>query len=385
MSQISNPQPNSEALGFDLAEIHPNITRGTDNDDLIIGNFQSEQAYNQALQNTASEILADASFSAAITDAILSAPNAAVVNTAFDVVDDAKAAMQAIGTAASPADATVQAILSLNTAIKFFQTNNLNASELLATRAQLANSLGVVIDALGGNDIVASGVGYDEIFGGNGNDYLFGNQGKDTIAGGQGNDTIFGGKDDDLILGGQGDDYLSGDFGNDSIFGNKDNDTLFGGEGNDSVFGGQGNDVIFGGQGNDVVSGDKGNDSLFGGEGQDTFRFGLFLAGGGAIPTAAEKPLGMDSIGDFNPTEDKIQLDRCLFPELNSDTLLANDFAKINSLNDLNNPANQGATIVYDSSSGLVYYNATDAAGDEVEVVKLQSNLNLSADNFNSF
>jgi hypothetical protein len=96
--------------------------------------------------------------------------------------------------------------------------------------------------------------------------------------------------------------------------------------------------------------------------------------------------LGMDSIGDFNPLEDKIQLDRCLFPEFSSDTLLAGDFAKINALNDLNNPANQGATIVYDSSSGLVYYNPTDATGDEVEVVKLQSNLNnLSADNFNSF
>ncbi len=382
MSLIPNPNPSPEAPGFDLSSINPNIVRGTDGDNLILGDFQTQEEYDLELKNKAVGIVSDASFSASLTDAILSAPNASIVNTAFDVVEDAKVALQAIGTAASPGDATVEAILSLNTAIAFFQANNLNASELLEARAQLADCLGKVVDGAEGNDILASGVGYDELFGGTGNDYLFGNQGNDTIAGGQGNDTIAGGKDEDLLLGGQGDDNLSGDVGNDQIFGNRENDTLLGGEGNDSLYGGQGNDNIFGGQGNDLVSGDKGNDNLFGGGGQDTFRFGLFLVGNEAIPTAAEKPLGMDSIGDFNPTEDKIQLDRRLFPELTNDTLVASDFAKINSLNDL---ANQGAAIVYDSSSGLVYYNATDAAGDEVEIVKLQSNLNLNADNFNSF
>ncbi len=379
MSLIPNPTFGQENPGFDLIGIHPNVIRGTEENKIILGTFQSQKTYNKILQDKSIEIVSEISFNTALTDAILGASHASetVLTATVDTIEETKAKLQAIGTSAQPADATVQAILSLNTAIEFFQAHNLDAAKLLDARDRLAGALGNAIDGTGSSDIIASGVGYDEVFGRAENDILFGNQGNDTIAGETGNDTIFGGKDNDLLLGGQGNDRISGELGNDVIFGELGNDTLLGDTGNDSLYGGQGNDFISGGQDNDF---------LLGNEGQDTFYFNSFLTIGETMPTVAENPLGLDSIGDFNPAEDRIAIDRRLFPAFDSDTLLVSDFAKINAIEDWTNPANRSATIVYDTSTGLVYYNPTDEMGDEVEIVKLQPNLNnLSADNFNSF
>lgn len=69
---------------------------------------------------------------------------------------------------------------------------------------------------------------------------------------------------------------------------------LFGEAGNDILWGAQGDDSISGGSGNDVLFGGAGYDSLTGGAGNDLFQY-----------SAGD---GIDSILDFLPEEDKLQL-----------------------------------------------------------------------------
>jgi len=72
---------------------------------------------------------------------------------------------------------------------------------------------------------------------------------------------------------------------------------MLGGNGNDTLDGGNGNDRINGGSGDDFLTGGKGRDRLTGAAGADTF---LFQA-------------GRDVIRDFNPVEDRLQLDSNLW------------------------------------------------------------------------
>ncbi len=62
-----------------------------------------------------------------------------------------------------------------------------------------------VIDALGGDDIVATGNGNDVITGGAGNDILKGGAGEDIITGGIGNDVLQGGRENDTYIYNRGD------------------------------------------------------------------------------------------------------------------------------------------------------------------------------------
>ena len=66
--------------------------------------------------------------------------------------------------------------------------------------------------------------------------------------------------------------------------------------GNDKLFGGEGNDRLFGGEGNDTFTGGAGADYLNGGAGHDTFKIGY------------SDPSEVDTIADFNPQDDVIDL-----------------------------------------------------------------------------
>ncbi len=66
--------------------------------------------------------------------------------------------------------------------------------------------------------------------------------------------------------------------------------------GSDTLVGGNGNDTLIGGVGNDVLVGNGGNDRLEGGLGHDTFVFTNVKSG------------GVDTIVDFDSTQDKIDL-----------------------------------------------------------------------------
>lgn len=103
----------------------------------------------------------------------------------------------------------------------------------------------IVVNALGGNDIVflsSDLLGGEAItapamvIGGAGNDYLFGGSGTDWLFGGDGNDALYGHTGDDLLLGGSGDDWL---------------------------FGGSGNDILGGGDGFDYLDGQGGCDQAY--------------------------------------------------------------------------------------------------------------------------
>ena len=107
------------------------------------------------------------------------------------------------------------------------------------------------------------------------------------ITGTPGNDTLIGTNLADTINGLAGQDTLNGGEGNDTLMGGSQRDVLRGGSGNDTLDAGPGTDVLFGGTGNDLLTG--------GGPGIDLFR----------IISPNE---GADTITDFDPTEDIIQV-----------------------------------------------------------------------------
>ena len=123
--------------------------------------------------------------------------------------------------------------------------------------------------------------------------------GDDLIWTGDGNDHLYGDAGDDDLHGGGGNDTLEGGLGNDFLYGGSDDDTLRGGADSDRLRGGPGADLLDGGDGDDHLEADSysqgaGDDTLVGGAGIDHFVFGL----------------GQDSdtITDFTPGADHIDL-----------------------------------------------------------------------------
>ncbi len=96
---------------------------------------------------------------------------------------------------------------------------------------------------------------------------------------------------------------MNGGSGNDTLFGDSGKDTLRGSTGNDTLKGGTGNDRLLGGAGNDKkMNGGAGNDMLTGNAGADRFQFYNALGS-----------TNVDSVTDFNGTQDLFQLDNAIF------------------------------------------------------------------------
>ncbi|MEB3341347.1 calcium-binding protein [Okeania sp.] len=193
--------------------------------------------------------------------------------------------------------------------------------------------------------------------GGQGKNQIDGNRSQNQIDGQAGNDTINSGGGNDNILGGSGHDIVNGGTGNDVINGGAGNDTLNGGSGNDNLIGGSGRDELIGRTGNDRLTGNSGNDTLTGGGGKDRFIYDSerrFRTG----------DFGVDTITDFIVGQDHIVLDKTTFTSLDSragNRLSAKDFA---ILKDNADAATSSAEIVYNSSTGDLFYNANgDVAG----------------------
>ena len=142
-----------------------------------------------------------------------------------------------------------------------------------------------------------------------------------------------------------GDDILFGTDRNDKIKGGAGNDYIRGGAGNDRLFGNEGKDALIGGTGNDVLAGGAGDDILTGGMGKDRFVFG------DGTPFDAAS-LGIDRINDFTPGEDSIVLNKATFNLFKQD--FASNFAIVT---DDDSAATSTAAIVYNSSSGSLFYN----------------------------
>ncbi|MBV6625177.1 MAG: cadherin-like domain-containing protein, partial [Rivularia sp. (in: Bacteria)] len=142
------------------------------------------------------------------------------------------------------------------------------------------------------------------------------------VSTGDGNDNIQTGAGDDRVEGGDGDDTIRGGAGDDGGFNRYvdggSSGGLFGGNGNDAIFGEAGNDDLYGEAGNDTLSGVDDNsltpgigerDELSGGTGND-----LFILGDSIniyyddLDTSTNGDNDYATITDFNPSEDKAQL-----------------------------------------------------------------------------
>jgi Ca2+-binding RTX toxin-like protein/uncharacterized protein YjiK len=293
----------------------------------------------------------------------------------------------------------------------------------------------------GDNTIVGYGAGDNLIDGGAGKDTLSGGDGNDTLLGGAGNDTLNGDAGNDILRGGDGNNILNGGAGNDVLYSSTTGvDTLTGGTGDDvyeihntsdqivenpgegtdtvwtdasytlsanietmylvgSIYGtgnagdntivgyGAGDNVISGAAGNDTLIGGAGNDLLFGGSGNDTFVFdsSSFLA---------SVISGVDTIGDFTATQDKIQLSKAAFAALSTSagtlsaynsTSLTGDFVTVTNANQATFAAS-AAKILYNSDTGSLFYNADgNVAGfgaNGGQFAQLNSGLSLTSNDF---
>lgn len=179
---------------------------------------------------------------------------------------------------------------------------------------------------LGGDDLIDGAEGNNRLYGGFGNDTLFSGTGDDFIYGGSGNDLVHASFGNDSIDGGFGEDVLSFDLmidpagvsanlltahyvfadmgtmtvtGIEDLVGSNYGDSLVGNNGVNLLVGGGGADTLYGLMGNDRLIGGAGADQLQGGLGNDVFIYN-------AVSDSA--PSGMDTILDFQPLYDKIDL-----------------------------------------------------------------------------
>ncbi|WP_376094530.1 beta strand repeat-containing protein [Roseomonas sp. CCTCC AB2023176] len=172
--------------------------------------------------------------------------------------------------------------------------------------------------------LVVIGTAAVNLTGGAGDDVLVGNEAANVLAGGAGNDnySVNGSVDTIVEEAGGGIDavYSTADLTlpeNVEVLvllgaavygtGNAGDNVVLGNAADNILSGGAGYDVLEGGAGADILIGGNGPDALTGGAGADLFRFeGLADAFAGAVNTG-------DTLLDFTPGEDRIQLNAAAF------------------------------------------------------------------------
>lgn len=136
----------------------------------------------------------------------------------------------------------------------------------------------MVLNGLGGNDVIAPDPGAPAGITARTEPIIDGGEGEDEITGGDGTDELHGGADADVLSPGRGFfNVVFGEGGADRLEGDEGEDFLFGGKGDDVVGGGDGSDTVawIDGDGNDTVDGGAGLDSLEvdGGDAAETFTY----------------------------------------------------------------------------------------------------------------
>lgn len=138
-------------------------------------------------------------------------------------------------------------------------------------------------------------------------------------------------------------------------------DLINAGDGDDIVNGAGGKDVLIGGLGGDRLNGGSGHDRLFGQAGADRY---VFDSGAGFSTTA----FGIDTVMDFSRNDgDKLVLDKSSFTALlsASSTGTSSGFsisAEFAIVTDSSAAATSNALIVYDTTSGALFYNQNSGA-----------------------
>jgi Ca2+-binding RTX toxin-like protein len=204
------------------------------------------------------------------------------------------------------------------------------------------------------------------------NNLLYAGTGNNVLDGGAGSDTVtwaYGvsgavGVTASLASGtatGSGSDTL---IGIEHLIGSANADRLTGDGNANHLSGGLGNDTLDGGGGADTLAGGDGNDQLSGGLGADVFRFDT-------LPNATTN---RDTILDFSVVDDTIQLENAIFTSLAATgTLAAGSFR---SGAGVTAAADADDFVIYDSSSGALYYDANGNTGaGPVQIASLASGL----------
>jgi Ca2+-binding RTX toxin-like protein len=230
-----------------------------------------------------------------------------------------------------------------------------------------------------GNDFanqLISGSGADHLIGGGGNDRLNGGAGADLMEGGADNDTYFVDNAADQVIeavgGGKDLVYASTSW---TMTADQEIEQLrANGAGATSgvTFVGNGfANTLAGGSGDDTLNGGAGKDILSGGAGSDTFVFDAPLIAGNA-----------DTVADFNPGADKIQLDHTVFTGLGA--VGGGDTGALDpSAFAIGSAVGSGPQIVYNPINGGLVYDANgSAAGGTTAFATLTGHPGISAANF---
>jgi hypothetical protein len=170
--------------------------------------------------------------------------------------------------------------------------------------------------------------------------------------------TAYGNTQSNVLKGSQKADWIEGRGGHDEIRGKAGGDTLIGSSGDDAIFGGAGVDTIHG---------RSGSDTLTGGNGADTFVF-----------DRAPGPDNVDTISDFAPGIDKIQLDDAIFTAIGAAGALAAGAFALGAA-----ALEADDRILYDAATGDLAYDE-DGTGGIAPVVfaHLAPGLAVSAGDF---
>jgi Ca2+-binding RTX toxin-like protein len=199
----------------------------------------------------------------------------------------------------------------------------------------------------------------ESVLGGSGHDVLTGDTFANTLSGNDGRDLLTGGGGADILDGGAGVDTasyrdkaasvvltLNGAANATATIGGVAEDTV---RNIENVLGGTGDDRLTGDAAANLLSGGGGNDVLDGGAGSDTFQFDFAL----------DSSSNVDTILNFS-TGDKIALASSVFSALSTGALSNAQFfsgAGANAAQDSDD------RIIYDSSSGALYYDADGLGG----------------------
>jgi Ca2+-binding RTX toxin-like protein len=263
-----------------------------------------------------------------------------------------------------------------------------NVENLLAAATATA---GLKLDGSAGNNNIRGSGFKDTLIGEGGNDTLIGGLEADLMIGGLGNDVYYVDNVSDIVqeavgegisdtvfasvnftLGtGQEIDYLNANAGLTglTLTGNELTNRIRGSNGgNDALDGGGAGDILYGQAGDDRLAGGLGVDSIYGGTGKDTF-------------VLRNSSLDRDVLLDYVAADDTLEVSAALFGGgLKIGVLGAGQFLS-NLDGNVANGGSASTRFIYDSDSGLLYFDAdgTGAAG-KVLIAQLPSLPSLAFD-----
>lgn len=218
----------------------------------------------------------------------------------------------------------------------------------------VGNGTNGIITGGAGDDILVSGTGIERLVGGGGHDTFYINNVNDVVvAGPGGNSVVYTSVSGVMAAANIGSMTYTGT-GNFTGYANSTGTTLVSGVGNDILVGGAGNDVLDAGTGNNILTG---------GGGADIFRF-------------AAPGTGITRVTDFVSGTDHIQISGSSFGFAN-----AADLTFVSG----SNPASAAghAAILYNSTTGALYYDATGGdSQDQVQIGLLSNHSLLTAHDF---